>query len=528
MTGAHPAASCRSPVAWLAAMVLLAAYALLLPAAMGYCHGGAILTDAWSVINLIIPSLALLILSQRRISRWLIAIPFVAAAGLYLPAGLIYGKPSILISVAVLQTNPTEASEFISITSPWIFVAAAGLLALGLATIQAAKRLQLNGDAICCLIIALSIATTFQIYGFKKGLESIQVVEFTKKLALASWHGAMELREEAHAPAPSWKSVSAAPKYRNYVLVIGESQRRDYASVYGYTLETTPFLDKAPGLFMSGFITPGGNTGISLPRLLSLNIPDSDKFSKANNIITLANAAGFDTWWLSNQGRGGAFDNPIAQIGVRAQHDVWLKGNYADPNVDDHKLLPKLKEALAAPSEKPKLIIMHLMGSHPAFCTRLSGRPVLWNVGDASMDCYLTTYRTMDDLLQKTTRELRAQGEPWSLVYFADHGLSMENKPGSATGKELEHGYDSKQNYEVPLLMLSSNATKHVMNPAIRSGYRLLDGLADWMGIKTPTISKSSNSSFWGGKADRDVRVFGGKRFDLLRDDPPILYHLTR
>lgn len=87
------------------------------------------------------------------------------------------------------------------------------------------------------------------------------------------WYSAEELREEANALPPSWKVTSAEPQYKTYVVIIGESQRRDYASVYGYPLDTTPYLNRANGTFFSNFIAPGGNTGISLPRLLSYNTP---------------------------------------------------------------------------------------------------------------------------------------------------------------------------------------------------------------------------------------------------------------
>lgn len=523
-SGIRPRSACRSPWGWAAAALLLAAYAALLPAAMGWCHGSARPWETLSWIDAALPAAAILLLSQYALTRWLVAIPAVLALGAYLPAGILYGKPNILVSVALLQTTAGEAAEFLSITPFRILAAGAGMIILGLAAIGAAKRLKLNGDAACLLLIAICAAVTFRIEAEGKKPESIQLVAFAKDFGTSAWAGAVELHAEAKAPAPDWKGVTAAPRYRNYVVVVGESQRRDYASVYGYPLRTTPFLERAPGLFMSGFAAPGGNTGISLPRLLSLNTPESDRFSKADNILTLANAAGFETWWLSNQGRGGAYDNPIAQIGVRAQHTAWLKGNYADPNVDDDRLLPKLEEALAAKTDKPRLIFLHLMGSHPAFCTRLSGRPVAWKTGDASMDCYLTTYRTMDALLEKAVEALKARGESWSLVYFADHGLSMERKPGTENGRELEHGYDAKQNYEVPLLMMASDIHAHSMNPAKRGGYRLLEGLADWMGIRSDSIPEYSKNPFWGEAGDGNLRLYGGKRLDALKDDPPLLF----
>ena len=73
----------------------------------------------------------------------------------------------------------------------------------------------------------------------------------------------------------------------------------------------------------------------------------------------------------------------------------------------------------------------------------------------------------MDSFVERTVDLLKANaGGSWSLVYFADHGLSMEKKPGTDSGKELEHGYDHRQNYEVPFFRISSDSHGHQVNPA--------------------------------------------------------------
>ena len=510
---------------WAFALAAATAVSLLLPYAMGYCYGGHPVTEFWDWRNILLPVMAIVILSQHWISRWLLAIPALICACAYLPAGILYGKPNILVAMALLQTNVSEATEFLENTPGRILLAAAGLLVLGLAAIALCKRLRLHSDHVCYLIIAAALIVVQLVYGQQQSADSIRMVEFGKQLGQTFWSTAEELREERNAPPPDWKIASAKPAYRNYVVVIGESRRRDYASAYGYPLQTTPFLDRADGLFMTNFVAPGGNTGISLPRLLSLNTPGTDEFSRADNLLTMARAAGFETWWLSNQGRGGAFDNPIAQIGVRAEHTVWLKGNYADPNVDDDELLPKFKEALESAGDKPRLFVLHLMGAHPTFCVRLSGRQPAFDIGDESMACYLTTYRMLDSLIERLVGQLKDHPEGgWSLLYFSDHGLSMSEKPGTETGHELEHGYDHRQNYDVPLFMLSSDSRTHEKNPALRSGYRMLEGMADWMGVKANNFPASGQPAFWSRDSDKAVKVFGGKDYSSLGDDPAIVY----
>lgn len=517
----------RSPLAWLIAIAGALIFALMLPAAMGLTYGDHTLREFWDWKNILFVILTLFTLSQWKISRWFVAIPLVLIFGCYLPAGILYGKPSILVAIALMQTTPTETREFL-MNTPWqLFAEAIGFIFAGLAAVHFFGQVKIPRKTGFVTGLAACAIAWFMSYGSGKTYEQIQTASFFHSFGTTMWYSAEELREEANALPPSWQVTSAEPQYKTYVVIIGESQRRDYASVYGYPLDTTPYLNRADGTFFSNFIAPGGNTGISLPRLLSYNTPGTDRYSKENNIVTLANTAGFDTWWISNQGRGGAFDNPIAQIGVRSHHTIWLKGNYADANVDDDMLLPKIRAALKqeSGSNKPRVLFVHLMGSHPTFCTRLSGRPAAFDVGDSAMDCYLTTYRMMDSFVERTVDLLKTNaGGSWSLVYFADHGLSMEKKPGTDSGKELEHGYDHRQNYEVPFFRISSDSHGHQVNPAYRTGFRMLEGLADWMGIRVSNENIRHSPEFWSEGSDTKIRVFGDRQYNELPEDPAIRF----
>lgn len=90
-----------------------------------------------------------------------------------------------------------------------------------------------------------------------------------------------------------------------------------------------------------------------------------------NNIVTLASRAGFETWWISNQGRKGHFDSPVALIGESADHPYFTKSASSDDWAysPDEQLLPQLDAALKQRDGK-KFIVLHLMGSHPQACVR--------------------------------------------------------------------------------------------------------------------------------------------------------------
>ncbi|HII3142852.1 TPA: hypothetical protein ACY3HI_001167 [Citrobacter braakii] len=64
-----------------------------------------------------------------------------------------------------------------------------------------------------------------------------------------------------------------------------------------------------------------------------------------NNIICVANQAGFDTWRFCRQGTGGAHNNIITAIASLAHHQQWVDQGY------DDALVPQLHHALAHPGK---------------------------------------------------------------------------------------------------------------------------------------------------------------------------------
>ena len=96
---------------------------------MGLTYGDHTLREFWDWKNILFVILTLFTLSQWKISRWFIAIPLVLIFGCYLPAGILYGKPSILVAIALMQTTPAETQEFL-MNTPWQLFAERSVLFL--------------------------------------------------------------------------------------------------------------------------------------------------------------------------------------------------------------------------------------------------------------------------------------------------------------------------------------------------------------------------------------------------------------
>ena len=121
-----------------------------------------------------------------------------------------------------------------------------------------------------------------------------------------------------------------------------------------------------------------------------------------NNVVTLANRAGFQTWWFSNQGQIGEYDTAIASIAKRADEVQFLKsGDFeADKNTRDDDLLKLTSQVLAKPRSQTQLIVLHLMGSHPSTCERSGGKYSEF-VQSKETSCYLYSITSTDELLEK-------------------------------------------------------------------------------------------------------------------------------
>lgn len=114
---------------------------------------------------------------------------------------------------------------------------------------------------------------------------------------------------------------------KNYII-IGESVRKDYVSAYGFKYDNTPFTRIHASIIWDGLIAPAPNTQSSIQHLISQSIFLDDKKVNAqlnNNIVSIANDAGFETYWLSNQGKLSTIEITVPRIASYAQHSFYTK-----------------------------------------------------------------------------------------------------------------------------------------------------------------------------------------------------------
>ena len=134
--------------------------------------------------------------------------------------------------------------------------------------------------------------------------------------------------DRAFDEGSKWEIVSVSPKYKNYILIIGESMRKDYMSLYGYPIKTTPFLDSINGTIFNNYYSAAPNTQPSLQRTLYRQ--ENYKTVYTDNIISLLKLANIKTYWLSNQGKMGEYDTMASRLGVNADYNFFTKDLWTD------------------------------------------------------------------------------------------------------------------------------------------------------------------------------------------------------
>ncbi|WP_318439414.1 phosphoethanolamine transferase [Photobacterium leiognathi] len=471
---------------------------ILTTTAMGANHRNYLLTIVVYFVGFVIAA------GYKRVKYWLL-VPLLIICWLYLPVGMIYGSPNIGSVASLFDTNKQEAWEFITNLPSDVIPWSVSLFVLIVIFSFKKTSYQLKHDIPLLIAVALLYFSPYHHF-FVRGYKSVTDY-FVQEQAL----------EAAFSHKVNVDIEQVSPKYQNYVLVIGESMRRDYMSLYGYPTQTTPYLDKANGLFVNGYISTAPNTTTSLPRTLSLS--QGMTFEPNINLINLANSAGFKTYWLSNQGKMGRYDTPISKFAILSNETHFLKnGSFnGSINYQDSDLLPVFKQALSEKTPEHKLIVVHLMGSHAKFCRRIKRDQ--FNLKDKQLSCYLSTYREFDQLMKNMVEILNNSHQSYSLLYFSDHGLSDSHSKGQPV--YLVHGPDHKSNYEVPFFILSSDSHEHKLLNKPVSAYHFLSLFSDWTGITSKKVTPLSIDQI----NDKNIKVFNYTKmvnFNDLAPDPAV------
>ncbi|MBX2683467.1 sulfatase-like hydrolase/transferase [Campylobacter lari] len=113
------------------------------------------------------------------------------------------------------------------------------------------------------------------------------------------------------------------------ILILGESTQRNYMSLYGYPLKTTPKLEnlfRQEKIFIfSDIISPFAATNTSLSKVLTFSNYENNTIPwfQQLNIIDIMNKVSYYTYWISNQEPISIYGNAPEAISRRADKTIF-------------------------------------------------------------------------------------------------------------------------------------------------------------------------------------------------------------
>ena len=413
---------------------------------------------------------------------------------------------------ALVQTTPKEAFEFAHAFLNFKLIAA--FLAL-LIFVIAALRLRVSQRArmkLCRaikLIFLLSLLVFIAHAAFKSyvaksskmrasiiiALNKIPIYNFafvTKDYFGADFKSVRELQAGYQSIYASHSHKTAPNRISNVVFIIGESLQRNFMSLYGYYLPTTPnlqALEQSGNLIaFSDVVSPGAKTNDVLKYVLNFGNYESEKqrpWSANLDIVNLARLANYETFWISNQERYGQWAVASGASAQMTDHSDFTNQIpvYKYAYSLDEVMLPSIKnfksgarksplarkdESSAAEADgtqkKDKFFILHLMGSHPSYEFRYPKSFAKFSAADISREPldegqkkelahYLNTVAYNDFIVSEIYKIFASDNT--LIVYFSDHAQSLYQYRG-----KLIHGGINRFTLEIPLIFMASDKFK--------------------------------------------------------------------
>lgn len=440
-----------------------------------------------SVISCIVNALMLIVLGiyLSRLGRW--SVLFLIPINILVTGAIVfrffYSSPINIGAIAsVFETNATEALGVGLPMLPAILLVFCVVFLLTFLSVKELRRLKIKLQYLTDAVVLVTVSAIILIPVCITGARKAQFDNFIKKnpvlylenrlawrlplvvapsLSMSCYFSEMaKFREQLNRKRtlPEYiylnkEADSNLPK--TLFVVIGESSIPDHYSLYGYDVKTTPFLESLlpDKLFYYNAISPAPFTRDALRLTLSFATPDErEPFYENENNVGLANLAGFESYWISNQNIVGLDDSYIGMLASYANTTLFY-----DYKVDDLDLISKVKE-LYDPSEK-QIFYIHLKGSHmPYIGYDEFDTEALGDKGEFVE--YDKTIHHTDRVLKDLYSLLESNEDSNSLIfYYSDHGEVVNQGHGFFISDDVQ--------FRIPFIAIPVGTTFNV-DPIIR------------------------------------------------------------
>lgn len=260
-----------------------------------------------------------------------------------------------------------------------------------------------------------------------------------------------------------------------FVLILGESTVRSNLGIYGYQRQTTPNLSKLSDelWIYNDVISSNSHTIESVSKMLTLGNYENPNLILQGSIVQLANTAGFQTHWLSNQRPIGMYESLITKMARSSQKTNFLTTMHGRHNrILDESLLPELNTLLESPSSAPKFIVIHLAGTHMLYQNRYPENQIIFrdnppNIRHASpsniktVNHYDNAVYYNDFIIRSIIEQIKQLNTQSAVLYVSDHGEELFQDADFAGHNE---DVATKSMYEVPFILWQSEDYKKEAN----------------------------------------------------------------
>lgn len=285
------------------------------------------------------------------------------------------------------------------------------------------------------IIIAVTLFLTYYLWNTKKGvfictglielvLDVKDYLEQTKsyKTNLAKRIANLDVTQ----------TTPFCEKPATFILVIGESESRDYMSAFcDYPHDTTPWLKSKQAsenflLYKNAYACKDQTVPALERAFTEVNQYNDKKFYESCSFVDIARKAGFKISWFSNQSHIGAADTAVTLVANTADTAEWTKLHLNQVQYDE-SLLGYLKQIDA---NENNFIVFHLIGNHFNFINRYPqefakfSKPDTYDLIPNYIDSIAYTDYVLQQIQEYAAKHLNLQ----AMVYFSDHATIPDKR----------------------------------------------------------------------------------------------------
>ncbi|MFM1913221.1 MAG: hypothetical protein RIR51_1059 [Bacteroidota bacterium] len=274
-----------------------------------------------------------------------------------------------------------------------------------------------------------------------------------------------------------------------FILVIGESARKDHFSLYGYSKNTNPILSTLPNLAYFNATAHATYTREGVKAILS----HKDSPTPYESLPNYLYRNGVEVIWrTSNTGE------PIANF-PNYQNVDQIHSSFPKLNKEyDAILLTNLKKEVLESKKDKIFVVLHTSTSHgPTYYKKYPlnfevFKPVCSSVELSNcsqqelFNAYDNTILYTDFLLSEIIHEFKDL--PASVLFVSDHGESLGENNLYMHG--IPKSFAPKEQLEIPFLLWSSDSSIHYKSPEIVTQFHVFHTALKFLNIDSEVFQE--------------------------------------